>query len=591
MLATANPFRVALPENPMIRLQPFVASALILTLPALAGPPAVPTLYGLQNGFGVPADHRLLTIDPVTAEITSAVQVVVPGFELTGSVGLARQPGTGTLFVLERGFQPKGAAAPNTMLGTIDPATGIVSVIGTMDDRFSSITFLPDGRLFAATGDGAAAPESLYEINPITAEATRRGFMGNGNDGEALGATPDGSIYHASGNVEGEEFFERLDLQGSGAVTDILLSHTYEYENEALALAWSSDLGQLFLTNRDNDLYTIDRATGAQTLVGHTGLYLKGIAFDGATLYGVENAFGGGGGIAIHTLNPATGAVVSSVPVTSAGFNTVGMTGLARDPVSGLLYVVLRDDFGARALATLNPASGEATVVGLLADSFAGLAFRADGTLVGVTGDGATIPESLFRIDTATAQSTILTSLGDGEDGEAIAIAGDGFLYHTSGITFGDQYFQRVDIDLVIANPFITDIGDGTHSFDYEEAMALAWSTGLNAMYLTDILGDMYTIDTATGATTLVGRLADPVAGAAPRTVIRGLTFVEDISVCTGDTNGDGVVDFIDLNNVLSSFGIALGQPGYISGADVNHDDVVDFLDLNIVLSFFGQTC
>lgn len=575
----------------MFRFQPFVASAFLFTLPSLAGSPAVPTLYGLQNGFEFPDRHRLLTIDPVTAAITSAVQVVVPGFELTGSVGLARQPGTGTLFVLERGFQPKGAAAPNTMLGTIDSATGIVSVIGTMDDRFSSITFLPDGRLFAATGDGAAIPESLYEVDPITAQATRLGFMGHGNDGEALGATPDGSIYHASGNVAGEEFFERLDVRGSGAVTDILLSHTYEYENEALALAWSSDLGQLFLTNRDNDLYTIDRATGAQTLVGHTGLYLKGIAFDGPTLYGVENANGGGGANALHTLNPATGGVISSIPVTSPGFDTFGITGLARDPVSGLLYAVLRGFSDSRALATLNPTSGEATVVGLLGDRFAGLAFRADGTLVGVTGDGGLIPESLFRINTATAESDMLTSLGDGDDGEAIAIAGDGFLYHTSGITFGDQYFQRVDVDLVIAHPFITDIGDGTHTFEYDEAMALAWSTGLDAMYLTDILGDVYTIDTTTGATALVGRLVDPTAGAAPRIVVRGLTFVEDISVCTGDTNGDGVVDFLDLNNVLSSFGIALGEPGYIPGADLNNDDVVDFLDLNIVLSFFGQTC
>lgn len=575
----------------MFRFQPFVASAFLFTLPSLAGSPAVPTLYGLQNGFEFPDRHRLLTIDPVTAAITSAVQVVVPGFELTGSVGLARQPGTGTLFVLERGFQPKGAAAPTTMLGTIDPATGVVSVIGTLDDRFSSITFFPDGRLFAATGDGAIDPESLYEVDPSAAQATRRGYMGNGSDGEALAATPDGSIYHASGNGPAEEFFERLDLQGGGAVTDILLSHTYVFDNEALALAWSSEAGQLFLTNRERDLYTIDRATGAQTLVGNTGLYLKGIAFDGPTLYAVENAIAGGNANALHTLDPATGGVISSIPVTSPGFDTVGITGLARNPVSDLLYVVLRDDSGSRALATLSPTTGEATVVGLLGDSFAGIDFLADGTLIGVTGDGASVPEALFRIDPATAESTVLTSLGDGEDGEAIAIAGDGFLYHTSGINFGDQYFQRVDIDLVLAHPFITDIGDGTHTFEYDEAMALAWSTGLDAMYLTDILGDMYTIDTATGATTLVGRLTDPVAGAAPSIVVRGLTFVEDPTVCTGDTNGDGVVDFIDLNNVLSSFGIALGEPGYIPGADLNNDDVVDFLDLNIVLSFFGQTC
>lgn len=51
-----------------------------------------------------------------------------------------------------------------------------------------------------------------------------------------------------------------------------------------------------------------------------------------------------------------------------------------------------------------------------------------------------------------------------------------------------------------------------------------------------------------------------------------------------GDTNGDGRVDFVDLNGVLSEFGVA-GQ--WLVG-DVNRDGVVNFLDLNIVLGAFG---
>lgn len=56
---------------------------------------------------------------------------------------------------------------------------------------------------------------------------------------------------------------------------------------------------------------------------------------------------------------------------------------------------------------------------------------------------------------------------------------------------------------------------------------------------------------------------------------------------CPGDTNGDDVVNFADLNNVLSVFGQS--GPGLIG--DVNHDGVVNFTDLNIVLSAFGTTC
>ncbi|MBX3351816.1 MAG: hypothetical protein KF684_02685 [Phycisphaeraceae bacterium] len=56
---------------------------------------------------------------------------------------------------------------------------------------------------------------------------------------------------------------------------------------------------------------------------------------------------------------------------------------------------------------------------------------------------------------------------------------------------------------------------------------------------------------------------------------------------CPGDSNGDGVVNFADLNAVLSDFGQSgMGLPG-----DVNGDGVVNFQDLNLVLSNFGATC
>ncbi len=54
-----------------------------------------------------------------------------------------------------------------------------------------------------------------------------------------------------------------------------------------------------------------------------------------------------------------------------------------------------------------------------------------------------------------------------------------------------------------------------------------------------------------------------------------------------GDTNDDGIVDFTDLNNVLTDF----GAPG--EGAewftDLDGSGTVDFGDLNAVLSNFGQ--
>lgn len=60
----------------------------------------------------------------------------------------------------------------------------------------------------------------------------------------------------------------------------------------------------------------------------------------------------------------------------------------------------------------------------------------------------------------------------------------------------------------------------------------------------------------------------------------------ELIRLLSGDANGDGTVNFGDLNFVLSQYGQS-GAPGALPG-DVNGDGVVNFEDLNDVLGAFG---
>jgi uncharacterized membrane protein len=68
--------------------------------------------------------------------------------------------------------------------------------------------------------------------------------------------------------------------------------------------------------------------------------------------------------------------------------------------------------------------------------------------------------------------------------------------------------------------------------------------------------------------------------------IVRGLNGDEP---CTGDSNGDDIVNFADLNAVLAAFG-QTGAPGTIPG-DLNNDGVVNFADLNTVLANFGSDC
>ena len=57
--------------------------------------------------------------------------------------------------------------------------------------------------------------------------------------------------------------------------------------------------------------------------------------------------------------------------------------------------------------------------------------------------------------------------------------------------------------------------------------------------------------------------------------------------LCPGDTNGDGIVNFADLNTLLAAF----GSQGAAVPGDVNFDCAVNFTDLNDVLANFGLNC
>lgn len=57
--------------------------------------------------------------------------------------------------------------------------------------------------------------------------------------------------------------------------------------------------------------------------------------------------------------------------------------------------------------------------------------------------------------------------------------------------------------------------------------------------------------------------------------------------VCPGDVNGDGAVDFLDLNIVLSAFNTS----GDVVPGDIDLDGEVDFADLNLVLNSFNENC
>lgn len=212
----------------------------------------------------------------------------------------------------------------------------------------------------------------------------------------------------------------------------------------------------------------------------------------------------------LRQVDPLTGATLSATQLTTSSGSVTACNGLALDPLSGQLYALVRTTGSGRQLATVDPATGVATSLGTTSDAFASIAFRIDGTLFGVTGDGANVPETLYTIDRNTAVSTQVMALGNGTDGEAIAFDPlDLSIYHASGIMVQNatEVFERIDAFTFAITP-ITLAG-----YDYDEVLGMTHWTGGNLL-AADLNDDLVLIDTL-GQVTRLGSLDHDAKGLA----------------------------------------------------------------------------
>ena len=215
----------------------------------------------------------------------------------------------------------------------------------------------------------------------------------------------------------------------------------------------------------------------------------------------------------LRQINPADASTVSSVTITLAGETIEGATGAATHPATSQLWVLLKiESTSDRMLATVDVGTGVATAVGSTGEKFAGISFNGDGSILyGVTGDGGSTPETLFEINQATGASTLLTALGNGDDGEAIAVyPPDGLIYHASGHTGSDVIFETVD-----PNGFaITNIPLNGNLLEDEEAQALVPIAGGFLWKQDHGEGPLYSVTTA-GVPTLIGDMDHQAKGLA----------------------------------------------------------------------------
>ncbi len=130
---------------------------------------------------------------------------------------------------------------------------------------------------------------------------------------------------------------------------------------------------------------------------------------------------------------------------------------------------------------------------------------------------------------------------------------------------------------------------------------ALAFSLGASSQATADFTIDWWTVDGGGGmwatdpAMTfeLSGTIGQPDAGTVmvggPFELVGGFWALGAPCTLLGDLNGDGVIDLLDLSQLLAHFGTLSGAT-YEDG-DLNGDGAVDLLDLSELLIGFGSSC
>ena len=148
----------------------------------------------------------LYTIPTSTYQATTEVVATMAGFTVEGMNSIGYDPTSGQYYVIVK----VGSSITQRHLGIINTTTGVITNLGSLGDKFSCITFAPNGRLWGATGNGASCTECLYTINKATAAKTFIRSLGNGADGEIICFNPaDANLYHWSGNST--VVFEKMD--------------------------------------------------------------------------------------------------------------------------------------------------------------------------------------------------------------------------------------------------------------------------------------------------------------------------------------------------------------------------------------------
>ncbi len=185
-----------------------------------------------------------------------------------------------------------------------------------------------------------------------------------------------------------------------------------------------------------------------------------------------------------------------------------GCTGLSIRPCTGEFYVSYKAN-ASRYLGIIDTATAVITEIGDMGDNVAGICFGDNNQLYAVTGDGATTPETLYKVDLGNGTMTLFVTLGNGDDGECIAFCKDNSsIYHWSGIGAGGVIMEKIDT----VTGTITNIP--LSGFGFSEVFGATY-IGNGAFLINHISGSYVRVDTSGLAVDLGGSAGGSYKGIA----------------------------------------------------------------------------
>jgi len=249
----------------------------------------------------VPIAGNLYSVNLATSTSTLVGAIRLPGGRPIGVTGLAAHPKSGVLYGITSEQSPNN---PRSLV-TIDPASGVATMVGELGMAGSDIAFDLKGTLFM----WLPATSQLGIVDPSSAAVSPLGRPGPAGSPAGIAIDPQGMVFVTAKGAGGT--LDNVDLASGAlqigpALTGAPFStqiNSMSFSPSGLLLAVNSNGG----SPAETRLVTINTATGVVTTIGSLPDDTDALAFTGGLSANLAPTF--------STLNPGARVVVAVVSV------------------------------------------------------------------------------------------------------------------------------------------------------------------------------------------------------------------------------------------------------------------------------------